>query len=113
MQDAHQRARRHSPLAMLWLALAFFAWLTGSFPGDPFPVSMDSSGSQWLVDVPGEPGPGLRDRSRPGPGAGGAGPGECGRVQPPRPHAGALRLFSGTAPGAHPWPESPPLHPFY
>lgn len=44
MQDAHQRARRHSPLAMLWLALAFFAWLTGSFPGDPFPVSMDSSG---------------------------------------------------------------------
>ena len=41
---------------MLWLALAFFAWLTGSFPGDPFPVSMDSSGSQWLVDVPGEPG---------------------------------------------------------
>lgn len=63
MQDAHQRARRHSPLAMLWLALAFFAWLTGSFPGDPFPVSMDSSGSQWLVDVPGEPGPGLRDRS--------------------------------------------------
>lgn len=56
MQDAHQRARRHSPLAMLWLALAFFAWLTGSFPGDPFPVSMDSSGSQWLVDVPGEPG---------------------------------------------------------
>jgi hypothetical protein len=56
MQDAHQRARRHSPLAMLWLALAFFAWLTGSFPGDPFPVSMDSSGSQWLVDVPGEQG---------------------------------------------------------